>query len=176
VDRVVVLGIGNVLIGDDGFGPYAVRVLQSRYDFSEAVEVLDAGTPGLDFLPYLDRTRALVVLDTISSDAPPGTVRVFRREQLLSTPMPPRLNPHQPGLREALLAAELTTGTPDEVVLIGVVPSSTVTGASLSAPVRAAVEPVLAATLAELERLGVPAVPREVPGDPDIWWEHGAPA
>ena len=176
VARVVVLGIGNVLIGDDGFGPYAARLLAARFDFDEAVEVLDAGTPGLDFLPYLDDTRALLVLDTVSSEAPPGTVKIYRREQILSTPLPPRVNPHQPGLREALLAAELTTGSPGEVVLIGVVPASTTTGSGLSPAVRSALEPALAAAVAELERLGVPAIPRAVPGDPDIWWERGEPA
>ena len=56
---VRILGVGNVLMGDDGFGPYVARTLGARYELPEHVEVQDVGTPGLDFTPYLDGTGVI---------------------------------------------------------------------------------------------------------------------
>lgn len=169
---VRVLGVGNVLMGDDGFGPYVVRVLESRLELPPTVEVLDVGTPGLDFLPYLTDARAVIVIDTVTGDHPPGTMRVYRRQELLSAPPPARTSPHQPGLREALMATELTDSSPDEIIVVGVIPDSTATGTSLSPPVRAAVEPAVALVVDELTRLGLAPRQRQHPRTLDIWWEE----
>jgi hydrogenase maturation protease len=165
-----ILGIGNILMGDDGFGPYAVETLRSRYAFPDHVELEDGGTPGLDFLPYITDARCVIVLDTVSSDAPPGTVKVFRDREIIGSAPPPRLSPHQPGLREALMAIELSGGTPGELVLVGVVPETLAQGTRLSSPVQSAVEHVIATVLAELERLDSPASARAEPLEPQIWW------
>ncbi len=168
---VRVLGVGNVLMSDDGFGPYVARVLESELELPPDVEVLDVGTPGLDFLPYLADARAVIIIDTVTGDEPPGTVRVYRREQLLAVPPPPRTNPHQPGLREALMATELTDSSPGEVVVVGVIPASTAAGTALSPNLRAAVGPVIDVVVGELTRLGLAPKRRPEPTPPDIWWE-----
>jgi len=165
-----ILGIGNVLMSDDGLGPYAVEILRSRYEFPDHVELEDGGTPGLDFLPYIANARCVIVLDTVSSDGPPGTVKIYRDREIIGSAPPPRISPHQPGLREALMATELTATTPRELVLIGVVPETVQQGTRLSEPVAAAVEEVTAAVLSELDRLGSPATGREEPLEPAIWW------
>jgi len=166
-----VIGLGNVLTTDDGLGPYTVRVLDAEYEFPETVKVVDAGTPGLDFAPYLDNARALIVIDTVSSKGPPGSLKIYNMDDLLATPPPDRMTPHQPGLREALMAAELTDQTPDEIILVGVVPESTELGTRLSDPVQAAVPEVIATVMNELDRLGVKPPKRDQPLEPDIWWE-----
>ncbi len=117
-----ILGVGNILVEDDGLGPYAVRVLESEYELPENVEIQDVGTPGLDFAPYLDGATAVIVVDTVTADGPPGSLHRYDKDQLLTAPIPDRTNPHQPGLRETLMACELTDSAPDEVILIGVVP------------------------------------------------------
>jgi hydrogenase maturation protease len=171
-DRIVrVLGVGNVLMGDDGLGPSVVRLLEARYTFSDDVEIVDAGTPGLDFTPFLSDAHAVVIVDTVQSDVPPGTIRLYRGDEIFQGPPPDRTNPHQPGLREALMAAELTDSRPEEVVLVGVVPSSTETGTALSETLRARLDEVIGAVVDELDRLGGRPVEREVPLEPDLWWE-----
>jgi hydrogenase maturation protease len=166
-----VLGVGNILMADDGLGPFVVRVLEAEYEFPGQVEIVDAGTPGLDFTPFLDGAGAIIVIDTVHSDGPPGTIRRYDMQQLLAIPPPARINPHQPGLREALMAAELTDSTPDEMIIIGVVPESVEAMARLGNTLRAAVPAVVSAVLAELERLGAAATKRGNPRQPDIWWE-----
>jgi len=165
-----ILGIGNVLMRDDGLGPYAVEVLRSRFDFPAHVELVDGGTPGLDFLPYISHARSVIVVDTVSSEGPPGTLKIYRDREIIGSAPPPRLTPHQPGLRESLMATELTDASPEEMVLIGVVPETVEQGTTLSKPVQASVEEVLRTVIQELERLGAPAVARETPRDPDLWW------
>lgn len=160
-------------MGDDALGPYVVRTMLARYDFSSRVSVLDVGTPGLDFTPYIADARAVVVIDTVKSDAKAGTLRFYRDREIIGGPPLPRSSPHEPGLREALMATELTDSSPDELLLIGVVPQNVESGTGLSKEISAAVPKVIEQVLTELERLGVPATPREVPGLPDIWWEGG---
>lgn len=171
-ERVAVLGLGNVLMGDDALGPYAIQTLLSRNEFPPGVSVIDAGTPGLDLTPYILGISALIVIDTVKADAPPGTVRTYRREQLLEHPPAPRLSPHDPGLKETLLLLEFRGDGPRDVLLVGVVPARVETGAGLSDPVRLALPEVERLVLEELRRLGVPPRARDVPATPDLWWEE----
>jgi hydrogenase maturation protease len=165
-----ILGIGNVLMGDDGLGPYAVQILGSRYDFSDRVDLVDGGTPGLDFLPFISNARSVMVLDTVSSKGDPGEIKIYRDREIIGNAPPTRMTPHQPGLRESLMATELTDASPDEMILIGVVPETIEQGTTLSAPVQASVDAVIEIVLRELERLGETPIELETPRDPELWW------
>ena len=165
-----ILGIGNVLMGDDGLGPYAIEILRSRFEFPDDVELVDGGTPGLDFLPYIEDARSVIILDTVSSEGAPGTQKIFRNREIIGSAPPPRLTPHQPGLRESLMATELTDCSPAEIVLIGVIPESTAQGTTLSETVQASVAEIVDTVLKELDRLGSPAVLRDSPLEPALWW------
>ena len=171
MSKAAVVGLGNVLVGDDAFGPYVVRLFEARYDAPD-VEAMDLGTPGLDLAPHLEGLRALIVVDTVSSDGDPGTLRLYRKDALLSRPSPPRTNPHQPGVKETLLRLEVEESAPADVLLVGVVPEATEAGVGMSEAVRAAADAALAAVVEELDRLGYPATPREPEVEPDIWWER----
>jgi hydrogenase maturation protease len=170
--KTSVLGLGNVLMGDDAFGPYVIQVLEARYSFPEDVTLLDAGTPGLDLVPYLSGVDALIVVDTVLSDDPPGTVKLYDREQLLKHAPQPRLSPHDPSLKEALLTSEFSGDGPREVLLLGVIPQATELGVGLSPPVKAALETAAEAVVAELKRLDHEVDPRPAPVQPEVWWER----
>ena len=166
-----ILGVGNVLCTDDGLGPYAIKVLEAQFEFPEDVEVIDVGTPGLDFTPYLSGARMVIVLDTVKGEEAAGTLRLLRDGEIVAKPPPSRMSPHEPGLREALMATEFSDSSPDEILLIGVVPESTEGGTKLTDAVRSAVTDVVDAVMAELERLGRPAVRRDSPAELELWWE-----
>jgi hydrogenase maturation protease len=169
--RIGVFGLGNVLMGDDAVGPYVVEVLRASYEFPDDVAVLDLGTPGLDLTPYVAGMEALVLVDAVKAQAPAGTVRQWRRDEILRTPPAPRLSPHDPGVKEALLIAEATGQAPREVLLVGIVPEKTETGIGLTPAVREAVDWAVIAVLIEMERLGAPGRPRERPAPRNVWWE-----
>lgn len=171
-----VIGLGNVLMGDDGFGPFVIETLGAEYDFFASVSVIDAGTPGLDLAPFLIDADAVIIIDTVRADAPPGTLRLYRHDDILRHAPQPRLGPHDPGLKQTLLALEFANRGPSDVVLIGVVPSVTAPCARLSSVVRAAVPGVVQACVAELTRLGAPPRRRDLPSAVAPWWlQEAAP-
>ena len=170
--RVGVIGLGNVLMGDDAFGPWVVQTLLAGYEFPEGVGAEDLGTPGLDLMPYITDLEALVLVDTVRSDATPGTLRLYRRDEILRHPPQARLSPHDPGVTEALLTAEFAGRGPREVLFVGAVPETTAMGVRLSPALHGAVPVAVAEVLRELERLGRPAAPRSAPRLPHIWWEE----
>ena len=165
-----ILGVGNVLCTDDGLGPYSIKVLESRYEFPDGVEVIDLGTPGMDLTPYLADARMVIVIDTVRGHEAPGTLRLLRDREIVAAPPPDRMSPHEPGLREALMATEFSDCSPEEILFVGVIPESTEQGTSLTKPLMDAVPHVVAAVVAELERLQSPAVLRDPPGELDVWW------
>jgi hydrogenase maturation protease len=172
VPRVAVLGIGNVLTGDDAFGPFVARSIDARYEMPDGVEVRDIGTPGLDLVPHLAGIEHVIVVDTVKAAAEPGSLRCYRAADLTARGPSARTNPHQPTLADTLFFLDVQDLAPRDVLLVGVVPLRYDTGAPLSAHVRAAVPDAIALVVRELERLGFPPAPRERPMTPDIWWER----
>jgi hydrogenase maturation protease len=170
--RIGVLGIGNVLMGDDGIGPFVVKILESRYDFPDNVVLHDLGTPGLGITSFFADYDSVILIDAVSAKAAPGAVRTYRKHQLVRVPIPQRVSPHDPALVESLLFAELSGRCPKEVLLVGVVPKTTELGCCLSHEVKSSVVPVISAVLAELHRLNASPRARVDATIPFIWWEE----
>ena len=89
--EVRLLGLGNVLIGDDAVGPWVIEELLANWEFPEGVSVVDVGTPGLDLTPYLADADTVLLVDTVKADGPPGAIRIYSREELLSRLPQPRV-------------------------------------------------------------------------------------
>lgn len=165
-----VYGLGNILLEDDGLGPQVIGELKVRYAFPAHVEVEDLGTPGLDLVPYLSRREAVVMVDAISGSEPPGTVRVFRREDIIRHPPPARMSPHDPGLKESIQLVELEQGRELAISLVGVVVARTDHGTGLSPEVIAALPAAVDAVIAELKDLGVEPTTQDATGPLRPWW------
>jgi hydrogenase maturation protease len=173
--RVVVLGIGNVLNSDDGLGPFVARTLLAGWDLSGDAEVLDAGTPGMDLQSILHDAEAAIIVDAVRDQGAPGEVKRYDRAAILKGGARTAMSPHEPGLRESLLAMEFRGVGPSEVILWGAIPGSVELGTTLTGTVRGSVPALLDGVLADLRRLGVESRRLETPRDPDIWWERHAP-
>ena len=169
---VRILGLGNVLMSDDGFGPYVVRVLDAFYELPEEVQVIDAGTPGLDLTPFLAGADRVIFVDTVASEGAPGGIRTYTMADILRHLPDARLTPHDPGLKEALLTLQTAGTGPADALLIGVVPEWVATGVSLTPSVRSSIAPAVALIVTELERMGLRPRVRPVPRRPDTWWER----
>jgi hydrogenase maturation protease len=170
--RYAVIGIGNVLAGDDAFGPTVVRTFDAQWVVPDDVEVIDAGTPGLDLTAYLVGLRAVVLVDAIRARGSPGELRVLDGDALQAGPPVLALSPHQPGVREAVLHAELAGGSAPLVRLVGAVTNRMETGIGLSEPVRAAIPRSVRRVVEELRGLGVRMAKRVPERAPDLWWER----
>ena len=169
--KICLMGVGNVLMGDDALGPFVLKSLEAAWELPSSVTVFDAGTPGLDLTLFLDGLDALIAVDSLQARGVPGEVRSYRRGELLAAALPVVVSPHEPTLREALLRLEVFGRCPTEVLLVGAIPGSVKTGTGLSDAVRRAVPAIEAQVLRELERLGAPARRRAVLQPADLWWE-----
>jgi hydrogenase maturation protease len=167
---ILVLGLGNVLMGDDGFGPAAVRAFEAEYTVGPEVTVIDIGTPGLDLTPWLADADRVIIVDTVKCDLPPGTLKIYDKAGVLRYPASVRVGPHDPGVKETLLALEFAGREPRELTLIGVVPQRTEMAVTLSPALEAAVEPAVAAIAQALERFGACPIRRTEPCEPRPWW------
>jgi len=137
--RCAIYGIGNILMGDDGVGPAVVRYLEDHVRLPDDVVLEDLGTPSLDLPSYLAGHDAVIFVDAVASDAAPGSIRLYTREEIAATPTGIRISPHEPTINDALILLDFAGTGPRDVVLVGVVPETMDGGMALSAPVAAAV-------------------------------------
>lgn len=144
-ERVVVLGLGNILQKDDGVGVHALRWLKADPGLAQAAEFVDGGTVSFTLLETIESTESLIVLDAVVFDGKPGDVRVFEgadMDRLLSRRQAGSV--HEVSLSEVLDMARLCDSLPVRRALIGVQPEGVTWGDTLSAPVHAALPQVAA--------------------------------
>ncbi|MFC0225569.1 HyaD/HybD family hydrogenase maturation endopeptidase [Serratia aquatilis] len=159
--RILVLGIGNLLLGDEAVGIRIIEALERRYVLPAHVEVLDGGTSGMELMEVMADRDHLIVADAILTGSAPGSVAVLHDEEIPAL-FTRKVSPHQLGLSDVLMALRLTEEFPRRLTLVGVVPESLEPGIGLTAVVSQAIEPALAQVVAALRYSGVEAVPREV--------------
>lgn len=153
--RILVLGIGNILWADEGFGVRCVEALNAGWEFPPQVTVMDGGTQGLYLLPYVQEADCLLVFDAVDYGDEPGKLRVVVGDQVPRFMGVKKMSLHQTGFQEVLMAAELTQKLPTELVLVGVQAEQLEDfGGSLRAVVKAQMAPALNIALDWLEKWG----------------------
>ncbi len=151
---ILVLGLGNSIMTDDGFGVEVIRTLSSRYHFQGELCLLDGGTLGLDLLPYLEGVESLLIIDALDMHDEPG--RIFRLQgEEVPRAFASKLSVHQMGLQDLLAVAELQGHVPKRLVVWGVQPESIEMGTELTAVVNMAVCKVVDKILDELQGWGI---------------------
>ncbi len=120
--RILVLGIGNLLWADEGFGVRCVEALHQGWQVPPQVTLMDGGTQGLYLLPYVQEADCLLVFDAVDYGDPPGTLREVVGDQVPRFMGAKKMSLHQTGFQEVIAAAEFTGQLPRELVLIGVQP------------------------------------------------------
>lgn len=175
--RALIGGVGNVLLGDDGVGPYVVRLLEAEYSFGENIEIADLGTPALDLVHRIVGLETLILVDCVASEDAPGEVLLYRKADILRETPAQRLDPHSPAVAECLMSADMLGASPENVLLVGIVGANYQPGCELSEPVGQSVRKAIAAILEELQNSGFVFEKKPIPGDSGIWWSnHVAPA
>jgi hydrogenase maturation protease len=162
---VLVLGIGNVLWADEGFGVRAVEALHRGWEMPANVSVVDGGTQGVYLLDHVCSAERVVVLDAIDFGFAPGTLHVFRDGEVPEGSAT-AMSLHQATFQELLSLARVRDRFPARITLIGVQPAVLDDlGGSLSAPVRARLDEAVALAVAELRSWGVEPRPRAAAPD-----------
>jgi len=150
---LLVLGLGNVLLGDDGVGAAAVARLEDDYEAPAGARVLDGGTLGLSLLPFVEDAEIVILVDAVRTGAAPGAFVRLEGDAVRSAAAA-RLSPHQLGVADVLDGARLHARYPSQVVLLGLEPKSIVLSFGLSEPVARGLPGLVAEVAAEAARHG----------------------
>jgi len=141
---ILVLGVGNILLHDDGFGPSLLGDLASQYKDTEGlVEFMDGGTQGLALLGRIADRKALVILDAVSTGHQPGSVCVLEGQEVLRFATARSTTAHEGNAGELLATAAFLGELPEKCYIIGVEPKSLKTGVGLSRDVHRSVREAL---------------------------------
>lgn len=158
--RILILGIGNVLWADEGFGVRCVEAMAERFALPENVRLLDGGTQGLYLLPFLEEAEAVIIFDAIDFGLEPGALHVLRDGDVPAFMGAKKMSLHQTGFQEVLSTAQLLGRCPAHLTLIGCQPAEIEDfGGSLRPIVSDRIPEALSAAVAELARWGVEARP-----------------
>jgi len=150
--NVLVMGLGNILLSDEGAGIKVVETLQARYDFSDSVELIDGGTMGMELLPYFEERSHLLIIDAVKNGRKPGTI--VRIDDLPAF-FQQKTSPHQIGLVDVMAAAALTDDLPQNITLFGIEPKELSTGLELSTEVSRNLDRLVDMVVAELKTIGL---------------------
>lgn len=146
----LILGVGNLLLTDEGLGIHAVRKLVDQTGLPEDVEIVDGGTAGLGLLYYLEGVERLVIIDAVDSGNPPGTMVRLSGDQIPAY-LAMKLSPHEITLPDFLAAAKLRDLYPQEVIVWGIQPESLEVGVELSATLAARLDELVSNVVAEFD-------------------------
>jgi hydrogenase maturation protease len=150
---ILVLGLGNVLLEDDGAGPALLTLLATSHGPNHLVEFVDGGTQGLALLGYLSNRQAVLILDAVALGGKPGSVHVREDAQVLDLGSSRARTAHEGNAGELLRVAALLGDLPDHVILVGVEPKSIRTGLGLSPDVQASLPAALREAQGRLEQI-----------------------
>jgi hydrogenase maturation protease len=161
--EVLVLGIGNLLWADEGFGVRCVEQLAADWSMPPGVSVMDGGTQGLYLLPYVQGARRLIVFDAVDYGLEPGMLKRVEGDQVPRFMGAKKMSLHQTGFQEVIAAADLTGQLPRDMLLIGVQPEQLDDyGGSLRPVVKARLAEAVAMAVAQLREWGFELAPRDV--------------
>jgi len=152
--KISIIGLGNILLRDEGVGVHAVEEMRKRYDFPPDVHLLDGGTLGLDLLPLIEGKERILFVDAIDIKKKPGTIAIIEDEELPSF-LEPKLSLHHVGLSDLLFASSFMGTRPAKIALIGIQPEKVETGLMLSETIQKNFEKLLLTILTKLQEWGV---------------------
>lgn len=158
--RILVLGVGNILLSDEGIGVRIVEALEARYHLPECVEVLDGGTAGMELMGVMADRDHLILVDVVRSSQGPGNILVLRDDEVPAL-FTRKISPHQLGLSDVLSALHLTEEFPQRLSLVGIVPESLEPRIGLTEVGQAALEPALQKVIEILRSEGLDIVAKE---------------
>lgn len=157
--KALVLGIGNLLLKDEGLGVRVVELFKRDYSFGPEVTCLDGGTSGMGLLTYIQDYTHIIIIDAVRAEGAPGTVLSIPGEKLNSLPTLKSSSAHQIGVKDLLEIARFQ-GLSPELALVGIIPRDISAGLELTPEAEKAVPLAAEAIRAELEKFGFKAEER----------------
>lgn len=156
--KILLLGIGNLLWADEGFGVRVIEHLQKHYRFPDNVTVMDGGTQGVYLVEHVQTADVLIVFDAVDYGLPPATLKRVENDDVPNFLGAKKMSLHQTGFQEVLAMAQMLGDYPEHLLLIGVQPEELEDyGGSLRPTIKAQIQPAIDMALAYLKEFGIAA-------------------
>lgn len=146
---IAIIGLGNILLRDEGIGVHVINTIKQRYTFSPYVEIIDGGTMGLDLLPILQGRDKILIVDAVDFGMEPGHIGIIENDAIPST-LNSKLSVHHIGLSDVLFASKLMGISPSEIYLIGIQPKSIDVGLDMTEEIKGSLEVLINMVLEKL--------------------------
>lgn len=159
-NNILVIGMGNVLMQDEGIGVRAVEELDCRYQLPAHVRVMDGGTTGMELFEPMRMADCLIVADAVNFDRPPGSL-VRIADQEINAFFQTKISNHQLGLSDLLALLTIKNERPRRLVIVGMVPYGLENRLGLSEHAAAGLDAMVEMLVHELSLVGVASLPRE---------------
>ena len=153
-NRIALIGLGNILLKDEGVGVHAVEALKRNCEFPEEVRLIDGGTLGLDLLPLIEGLEKILFVDAMDLKKEPGTIAVIEDQEIPSL-LEPKLSLHHVGLSDLLFASRFMGNQPAKMALVGIQPETMEIGLDLSPAILHRFEELLQTVVGKLREWGL---------------------
>lgn len=151
---IAIIGLGNILLRDEGVGVHVINTIKQRYTFSPDVEIIDGGTMGLDLLPIFEGRDKVLIVDAVDFGKDPGYIGIIENDGIPSV-LNSKLSVHHIGLSDVLFAAKLMGISPPEIYLIGIQPKSLDVGLDMTDEINGKIEMLIDAIIGKLKEWNV---------------------
>lgn len=152
--KIALIGLGNILLKDEGVGVHAANTIKQRYAFSPNVEIIDGGTMGLDLLSIFEGLDKVLIVDAVDFGKDPGYIRIIENDDIPSV-LNSKLSVHHISLPDVLFAAKLMDVSPPEVCLIGIQPESLDVGLDMTDRISSKLDELMEMIIKKLKEWGV---------------------
>jgi hydrogenase maturation protease len=152
--KVTLIGLGNLLMRDEGVGIHAVNYIEKNFILPPGLEIVDGGTSGLDLLPFIEDREYVIFVDAVNFKREPGYISVLRNDEIPAL-FGVKDSLHHMGLMDVLAAAQLLERLPTEMCLIGIQPQSIETGLELTKIIAAKLPSLINRIISQITSWGV---------------------
>lgn len=152
---VTIMGLGNILMMDEGVGVHTVNIFQKRYTVPDYVEIIDGGAAGLDLLPFIEGREKLLMIDAVNFDREPGYIDILENETIPAK-FSTKTSLHHLGLLDILSIVKLSDTSPKDICLIGIQPKNMELGLDMTRDVCAKIDVLIERMVSKLKQWNVP--------------------
>jgi hydrogenase maturation protease len=151
---ITVLGLGNILMRDEGIGVYIANLLNTTYKFEPDIQIIDGGTTGTDLLPYFESSNKILIIDAVNFEKFPGYIEIIKNDDILAT-ITEKISMHHLGLSDVLSIIKLLDIQPQEICLVGIEPVDLELGLEVSDDIKKISGEILETVLSILKSWGI---------------------
>ena len=156
---VTILGLGNILLTDEGVGVHMINEFEKRYSVPDYVEIIDGGAAGLDLIPFIEGREKVLMVDAVNFDREPGYIGIIENEAIPAK-LSLKASMHHLGLMDVLCIVNMSGNVPKDMCLLGIQPKSLELGLDMTPEIWDKKEALIERMVSKLQEWNIPCALR----------------